>query len=263
MRVSCIQLDMALGAVDENYEKAERLIRQTVRQQHSDVVVLPETWSTGYFPRENIQKYCEHDCDRSRAAFSALSSELGVNIVAGSVMNLRDGKVFNTAQAFDREGRRVAQYDKTHLFTPMDEHKYFSFGDSVCVFELDGEKCGIAICYDLRFTEFIRTMALDGIHMLFVVSQWPDKRTAHLDALVKARAIENQMFVVCCNSCGKADGSVFGGHSSITDPWGETLAHAGAEEQIITADCDFSIIKDIRSSINVFNDRRPELYRLR
>ena len=67
MRVSCIQLDMALGAVDENYEKAERLIRQTVRQQHSDVVVLPETWSTGYFPREDIQKYCEHDCGRSQA----------------------------------------------------------------------------------------------------------------------------------------------------------------------------------------------------
>lgn len=260
MRISCIQMDMAFGRPDENFKTAERLIRQTVREERPDTVVLPETWSTGYFPQNDTESFCETDCERSRAFFSALTAELGVNIVAGSVMNLRDGRVYNTALVFDRTGRCAAEYDKTHLFTPMNEHKHFSFGDHRTVFELDGEKCGIIICYDLRFTEFVRTLALDGIHILFVVSQWPDKRVKHLDALTKARAIENQMFVVCCNSCGKAGETVFGGHSSVTDPWGEVLAHAGTEEQVITADCDLSVISDIRSSINVFNDRRPELY---
>ena len=263
MRISCIQMNMLENRPAENRAHAEALVRAAVRADRPDTVVLPETWNLGFAPGSMDAAAADRDGQETIALMSALSKELSVNIVAGSVVSRRADGIYNTAYVFDRTGACVASYDKTHLFTPMDEHKYFSFGDSVCVFELDGEKCGIAICYDLRFTEFIRTMALDGIHMLFVVSQWPDKRTAHLDALVKARAIENQMFVVCCNSCGKADGSVFGGHSSITDPWGETLAHAGAEEQIITADCDFSIIKDIRSSINVFNDRRPELYRLR
>ena len=98
--------------------------------------------------------------------------------------------------------------------------------------------------------------------ILFIVSQWPSVRIPHLRALTTARAIENQCFAVLCNSCGTAGKTVYGGTSSIVNPWGETLALAGTGEETVSADCDLSIVKNIRKTINVFRDRRPELYEL-
>lgn len=262
MRVSCIQLDMKFCDVEFNYAEAVKLIRETVAKEKSDTVVLPETWSTGYYPKENLADFCEKDGERVKLTFSKLSKELNINIVAGSVANLKNGGIFNTAYVFNKKGELVAEYDKTHLFTPMDEHKFFDFGSKLVTFELDGQKCGIVICYDIRFCELIRSLALRGMDMLFMVSQWPLARTNHIVTLTKARAIENQMFVVCCNSCGKTPDAVFGGHSQIIDPWGEVLAAAGEAQGVISADCDFGIISDIRSSINVFNDRKSNLYEL-
>lgn len=261
MKVSCIQLQMKFCDVQYNFEKVKELIHDTVKKEKSDVVVLPETWSTGYYPKD-IMSFCEADGVQSKRTFSLLAKDLNINIVAGSVATLKNGKVYNTAYVFNRNGELVGEYDKTHLFTPMDEHKYFEFGEKPITFELDSQKCGIAICYDIRFPEFIRTLALDGIEILFVVSQWPDKRIEHLKVLSAARAVENQMFVAVCNSCGEADSTRFGGNSRIIDPWGNILASADEAEEVITANCDFEIIKDIRTSINVFNDRKPELYNL-
>ena len=185
-----------------------------------------------------------------------------MNIVAGSAVTVRDGSVFNTAYVFDRGGACVAAYDKTHLFTPMGEHEYFTPGDHLCTFTLDGVKCGLIICYDLRFPELTRSLVLQGADLLFVPAQWPALRRAHWQTLNRARAIENQIFLACCNSCGRAGDVVYGGSSAIYDPWGSVLQEAGAEEEIITADCDFSVQEMIHSSINVFRDRRPELYAL-
>lgn len=98
--------------------------------------------------------------------------------------------------------------------------------------------------------------------MLFVVSQWPKIRTFHLRTLTTARAIENQMFLICCNSCGKAGDTVYGGNSAVIDPWGETLALADENEQLLTAECDFSVLDGIRSSIPVLRDRRASIYQL-
>ena len=103
-------------------------------------------------------------------------------------------------------------------------------------------------------------MTLEGVDLLFVVAQWPAKRTMHLETLARARAIENQMFLALCNSA--ASDTACGGHSAIIDPWGEYLAQAGDSEATITSELDFSVIEGIRSSINVFRDRRPELYKV-
>lgn len=169
-------------------------------------------------------------------------------------------ELFDTAFVFNREGARIAEYDKTHLFTPMGEHDHYTGGDHRCHFTLDGVKCSIIICYDVRFPELTRSLALSGLDMLFVVSQWPKERIFHLRTITTARAIENQMFVVCCNSCGTADKTVFGGNSAVIDPFGKTLALAGETEEIISAACDMQMLSEIRESIPVFRDRRPELY---
>ena len=261
MKVACLQMDMLLAKPEENFSHAAKLVKQAMEAQ-PDVLVLPETWNTGFFPRENLQALCDRDGSRVRQVFGALAERYQVNIVAGSVSNVRDGRVYNTAMVFDRTGACIASYDKTHLFTPMGEDNYYTPGDRLCTFVLDGVKCGLIICYDVRFPELTRSLTVPGLDMLFVVSQWPKVRTFHLRSLTTARAIENQMFLVCCNSCGTAGQTVYGGNSAIIDPWGETVALAGETEEILTADCDLQILANIRGSIPVFRDRRPSLYKI-
>lgn len=262
MKISCIQMDMAFCQPEENFRRAEALVRHTAQTQAPDVIVLPETWNTGFFPREGLEALCDQDCSRLKRVFSPLARELNTAIVAGSVSNVRGSRVYNTACVFDRTGAPICEYDKTHLFSPMDEHRFFTPGDHLCRFTLDGVRCGLLICYDIRFPELTRTLAVQGMDVLFLVAQWPQARIAHLRALVTARAIENQCFVACCNSCGTAGQTVYGGGSVILDPWGKALADAGPAPGCISAVCDDSILREIRDSINVFRDRRPELYRI-
>lgn len=259
MRVTCLQMDVKFACVEENFLHAENLIGAAIKDA-PDVVVLPETWNTGFFPRENLPALADTDGQQVRARIGALAKKYGVNIVAGSVANCRGGKIYNTAYVFDRKGSCIAAYDKTHLFSPMGEDRYFQKGDHLCKFQLDGVSCGLIICYDLRFPELTRALATTGTDLLFVVSQWPEARISHLKALCTARAIENQMFLVNCNACGTAADTVYGGNSAIYDPLGEVLAQVAAEETLLRASCDLSVLPGLRKAIPVFTDRRNDLY---
>ena len=119
--------------------------------------------------------------------------------MAGSVANVKGDGVYNTAYIFNREGSCIAEYDKTHLFTPMGEQDFFELGDHTVNFELDGVACAMVICYDIRFPELIRTLTLRGVDVLFVAAQWPRLRKGHWQVLNRVRAIENQCFVVAVN----------------------------------------------------------------
>lgn len=260
MRISCIQMDMELAAPDANFIRAASLIEKAC-DSGCDVCVLPETWNTGFFPREGLFEMSDGAGQRVKAEIGTLAKKYGVNIVAGSVADLREGRVYNTSYVFDRDGKCVASYDKTHLFSPMGEHEYFTSGGGFTDFYLDKKRCGILICYDIRFPEAARTLCADKrLDVLFVVSQWPRVRAAQLETLTKARAVENQMFLALCNSCGRAGDTVYGGGSAVYDPLGNELARAGETQEIISAECDMSILENIRGSINVFADRRHELY---
>lgn len=260
MKVSCLQMNMKLGCMGENFAHAEALIYEAMKST-PDLIVLPETWNSGFFPKGDLlAKNCCHDGREVKERIGELAHKYSVNIAAGSVSDIREGRVYNTAYIFDRNGSCVASYDKTHLFTPMGEDEFYTRGDRLCRFALDGYNCGIVICYDIRFPELTRTLALEGLDMLIVVSQWPKERIFHLRTLTTARAIENQMYVVCCNSCGIADKTVYGGNSAVIDPYGNTMALASDKEEIITAECDMTVLDRIRASIPVFCDRRSELY---
>ncbi len=259
MKVACIQMDVQFAQPGENHRRAENLIRQAAKEK-PDVILLPELWDVGFFPKENLRELADENCANVTAHIGALAGELGINIVAGSVACLRKGKVYNSACVFDRTGNLIAQYDKTHLFSPMGEDKFFTGGDHVCRFRLDGHDVGILICYDIRFPELTRAMTVPGLEMLFMVSQWPDVRISHLRTLTHARAIENQIFLACCNACGWAGETHFGGNSAIIDPWGNPLAQAGTGEQLLCAQCDFAVTADIRNSMHIFADRRPDIY---
>lgn len=262
MRVSMIQMDMQLGEPQKNFEHAVSLVRQAALMK-PDVITLPETWNVGFFPKENLKGLADRDCVEVKKVFSALAKEYGVNIIAGSVANLKeDGRVYNTACVFDRQGGLAAEYDKVHLFSPSGEHEYFQHGTRPCNFELDGTPCSLVICYDIRFPELIRSEMLAGSKVQFVVSQWPDTRTLHWDTLNRARAIESQCYLSCTNSVGTAGATKCGGHSAVYGPMGECLALGGEGEQILTADMDLSAVDRVRNTINVYRDRKPEAYRL-
>lgn len=263
MRVHSIQMNMKLGDVDYNFSHAEELVRRAVSgKDKPDVLLLPEAWNTGFFPKEGLADLCDEDGRRTKEVFGALAKELNVNIIAGSVSDRRAGKIYNTSYVFDRDGRCIADYDKVHLFTHMKEEQFYTWGERLCRFTLDGVSCGVIICYDIRFPELTRSLTLPGLDVLFVVAQWPDIRIPHLNTLCEARAIENQMYLALCNSCGVAEKTVYGGNSSLIDPWGKVLARAGGKEEIVGATFDLSVIKNIRDSINVFRDRRSAIYRL-
>ena len=261
MKIACLQMDVRLGAAAFNLARARGLCEEAAARG-ADVLLLPETFNLGFFPREDLPALADPEGERVRGTFGELAERLGVNIVAGSAVTRRGDRVYNTAYVFDRTGACVASYDKTHLFTPMGEHEYFTPGDHLCTFTLDGVSCGLIICYDLRFPELTRSLALRGIDLLFAPAQWPAVRVAHWQTLNRARAIENQIFLACCNGCGTAGETVYGGFSAVYDPWGTVLAEAGPGEEIILADCDLAVKEQIRNSIHVFRDRRPEIYQM-
>lgn len=260
MKIACVQMKTPPGRANENFARAEALVRRAAEKERPDVILLPETWNTGFAPERIDPAQADEDGARTNAVFSGLAKELGVNILAGSVTAKRDGGLYNTAYGFDRAGNRVCAYDKTHLFSPMGEDRVYRKGGAPARFTLDGASCALIICYDLRFPEWVRTLALPGLDVLFVVSQWPKARVSHLEALITARAIENQTYVALCNACGKTCETVFGGHSAVIGPLGKTLVRAGFREEIVSAEADTALPARIRAEFPAFYDRRPELY---
>lgn len=263
-KIGLIQMDVQLGDVEENYHHAVTLMEKAMESQ-PDILVLPETLNVGFFPQpaEKLRALADKDGKETQAVFSAFAKRYAVNIVAGSVAVLSGGKVYNRSYVFDRSGRMVASYDKIHGFSPMGETQYFEGGNHTVHFELDGVSSSMAICYDIRFPELIRTEALKGTDLFFLPAAWPLVRKEHWIILSKARAIENQMYFCAVNECGMAGGTKFGGHSLLISPWGEEICHLGENEEIQVGEIDLDVIREIRDGINVFRDRRPELYNVK
>lgn len=242
MQITMAQFKSKLGEVEKNFETAENFIKSA---KNSDVVILPELWSTGYFPTP-LENFADKNSERTADFISNLSKKLKINIVAGSIVAEVDGKFYNRCLVSNRAGEIVATYDKAHLFTFAGEEKIFTAGNEIVTVEIDGVKCGIAICYDLRFPEFIRKIALQGAEILFVPAAWSLKRIVPRQILTKARAIENQIFVVFVNSAGI---------SEILNPLGEIIFESDTAEKNFTAEIDLESRRKIITNMNLLADR--------
>ncbi len=259
MKVALIQMDIALGDVAANRAKAQALIAEGLARG-AELIVLPEMWTTGY-QLADIHLLAEPENGPTVTMLRQTARENGVEIIAGSIAEAAGGKVYNTAYAIGKDGGIVAKYRKIHLIGLMDEEKYISRGETKCLFPLSFGLSGMIICYDLRFTELPRTLALAGCQVLFVPAEWPAVRGSHWLALNIARAIENQLYVIAVNRVGSDIGNLFFGHSLIVNPWGEILVEGSATgEEVLVTDVDFAVGAEIRSRIPVFADRRPECY---
>lgn len=258
LRVSILQMDIQFGDVQANRKHAETMIRQAALAG-TDLVVLPELWTTAY-DLTRVDQLADDHGRQTIEQMSQLARELNINILAGSVADKRDGRVYNTTFLLNRSGEHTATYSKLHLFRLMDEEKYLHAGSSVGLAEIDGIPCATMICYDLRFPELSRKLALAGAKIMFVPAEWPHPRLHHWRTLQMARAIENQMYVISCNRVGKAGDTEFFGHSMVIDPWGEILLEADEREGIHQVEIDLSLVDDVRKRIPIFADRRPDIY---
>jgi omega-amidase len=261
LNVSMLQMDIAIGEPDRNFQNLAAMLKNAMKAERKpDVIVFPEMWNTGY-ALEQIQQLADEDGERTKQFISQFCQDHQVNIIAGSIAEKKGDEVQNTVYIFNRQGELTAHYTKIHLFRLMEEEKFLTSGDQIGLIKLDGITAGVMICYDIRFPELARILALDGAKILFVPAEWPHPRLHHWRTLLMARAIENQMFVVACNRVGISGTADFFGHSLIIDPWGEIIAEGGDQEEIITASIQLSDVDNVRSKIPVFEDRRPEVYK--
>jgi predicted amidohydrolase len=268
LRVACVQLN-AVNEKDDNIERAERLVAQAAATG-ADIVMLPEKW-TGIGPREVIRAVAESlDDGEATLAMRGWAKKHGITLHGGSIVERREGreKLSNTSVVIDPEGAIAAVYRKIHLFdVQVGGHVYRESeteepGDQLVRTEVEGWKLGLTICYDLRFPELYRLLALEGCEALAVPAAFTlFTGKDHWEPLLRARAIENQCFVVAANQWGSyADGKAAYGRSMIIDPWGVVVAQAPDGDGVISAELDRERIADVRRRIPALANRQPAAY---
>lgn len=257
LHISLAQMNIALGDVNKNYVNAEKLVTEAARRG-SQLVVLPELWSTGYA----LEQAKELSSPLNTGMFQQLTTLATQNKISivGSLLEKRGLEVANSAAFFAPNGRTMGVYRKIHLFRLMEEDKWLQPGSSPLTMDLPWGNTGIAICYDLRFPELFRRYAVEGAKVIVIPAEWPLQRIEHWRALLIARAIENQCYMIACNACGETGDTTFGGHSMIVDPWGKIVIEAGEAPVLLTAQIEMDTVEEVRARIPVFEDRRADLY---
>jgi len=251
-------MEIALGQPDRN-QVAARTLAAEAANQGAELLVLPELWSTGY-DLGQADAYAA-PLDRGDFALMAqMAQENGLYVVSSALETNPAGRPFNTAALYSPDGTLVGAYHKIHLWAPLGEAEHMTPGDSLPTFELPWGRTALAICYDLRFPEMWRRYADAGTQLVIIPAEWPVRRVEHWRLLLRARAVENQFFVVGCNRAGADADGEFGGHSAAVDPWAQVLAEGGSEPGLIVATLDMDQVARSRSLFDFLGDRRPEIY---
>ena len=258
MRVSIIQMQVIDGDIQTNIAHGLKLIKEAVKD--SDFIVLPELWTTGY-DFSVITKYAEGEGEGwSNELLRTIAEEYGVYIVSSAPLK-ESGKVYDAAFLIGPDGT-INVYRKIHLFRPYGEDKMFTAGNELGYFNTSFGGVGIAICYDLRFPELFRLLAMKGAKVVFVPASWGAPRALQWRTLLRARAAENQVFMVGVNRVGRSEatGEYYSGNSAVYDPFGFELTHSEESEQVLTVNIDLRTVDKIRETLPIWHDRRADLY---
>jgi deaminated glutathione amidase len=267
MRAAAVQLN-STDEYDRNLAVAERLVRAAAGAG-AELVVLPEKW-TVLGPPEAVQSAAEELDGPALAAAASWARELGIFLVAGSVPERVEGweKLANTSVMFGPDGERRAIYRKIHMFdvdvgdVSYRESAIEQAGDEIAIGDVGGTRVGLSICYDLRFPELYRILALRGARVITVPAAFTERTGRdHWEVLLRARAIEDQVFMVAAGQIGDAPPHYRSyGRSMIVDPWGVVIAQAADTECFVSADLDFAIQNEMRESLPSLRHRRPDAY---
>ena len=269
MRVAAVQLN-STNDKDRNLETARRLVREAAAAG-AELVALPEKWNLLAPPAELEAGAEELEGGVSTEAARGWAREHGIHVLAGSIGERVAGadRLFNTSALIDPSGALIAVYRKIHMFdvevggVTYRESEAEQPGDEIVTAAAGAVEIGLSVCYDLRFPELYRILAVRGARLITVPSAFTlATGRDHWEVLLRARAIENQAFVLAPNQVGEAPPHyVSYGRSMIVDPWGVVLAQAADRENVIVADLDLERQAALRESLPSLANRRPEAYR--
>jgi omega-amidase len=261
MKIAVAQISCSLGDPEANLSKVHDFSRRA-KDISAELIVFPEMTDTGY-SMPVIQKHANHWKSGFVTGLQEIAKQLSIAIASG--VSERDGSsIYNSQVLVDAKGEIVAKYRKAHLYAvaPVEEQTCFTPGDSFASFNLGRLRFGFSICYDLRFPEMYRKMAIEqNVGAFAISSAWPFPRVEHFRTLALARAIENQSYVVASNRVGKDDDLWFCGSSAIIDPRGVVIAAASADrEELIHADLSQELVDSVRQRVQSLGHRRQDLY---
>ncbi|MFN2188312.1 MAG: carbon-nitrogen family hydrolase [Candidatus Promineifilaceae bacterium] len=257
--ISLGQIDVIEGEPDKNLAAVRKMTARAASRK-SDAIIFPELWSSG-FDLAHAERYAAPVDQGIFKQTAELARRFGLHIVGSNLATDGEGRFTNTAVVYSPTGENLGAYEKIHLFGPMGEKRYLAAGMKAVLVELPWCKAGLAICYDLRFPELFSGFGEAGAKLILLPAQWPEPRIEHWHTLIRARAIENQLFVAACNRVGVTGKSRFPGHSLIVDPMGEILVEGGEDEQLLTAEIDLNRVETARSLFDINEDRRLDSYR--
>ena len=253
MNVHAVQLDIVWEDKEANFRQVRKLL-EAAPPSAGDLVVLPEFFATGF--SMNVAGIAEDVCGKVETFLAELAAETGAFVLGGVAVRNGDGRGRNEAVAFDGGGALAARYCKLHPFSFGGEDAHYEAGGDLVTFEWGGHTVAPMICYDLRFPEAFRAAMDRGATVFPVIANWPLPRTAHWTALLRARAIENQAYVVGVNRCGIDPYLAYGGNSLIVDPMGNALAESGGEECVLRGAMDAAALGEYREKFPALRDRR-------
>ncbi len=259
-----VQMAAGSSRPEENLQKAERFIAEAKRRS-SDLVCFPEMWTTGLNWAGNGIIASEQS--KTIELVAGLAKRYSIWINGSMLAPNKTGKPSNTSILFDSYGALAGVYRKAHLFAMLHEDAHMAPGDALCIADTPWGPTGLSVCYDIRFPELFRSYAVKGAKLILSPMSFPHPRLQHWKVLVRARAIENQLFMIGTNRVGSEDlgndGTVtYCGTSSIIDPWGETVIEGSeTKEELLTATIDMNKVDEVRNKMSVLKDRRPDLYK--
>ncbi|QEK12852.1 carbon-nitrogen hydrolase family protein [Crassaminicella thermophila] len=254
---------------EKNIENAEKMIREAVRNG-SQLIILPEMFNCPY-ENKYFPLFAENYPGKTTNALSNLAKTLGVYIIGGSIPEKDKDIIYNTSYIFDKKGNMIGKHRKVHLFDvdveggiKFKESDSLGYGEKVTVVDTEYCKIGVAICYDMRFPELMRLMALEGAEIIVVPAAFNmTTGPAHWDILLRARALDNQVYFIAASPSRNMEAAYHAyGHSSIVNPWGEIISKADENECIIYGEIDFEKIKKVRKELPLLKHRRTDLYEL-
>jgi omega-amidase len=255
--IAVVQREISPGDPPGNLLATIELMNK-IAGQGIDLWVLTEMWATGLLdPDDPSSMDLTEEADGPTVdALRAFCRETSSYLLAGTIAVKKKKKVRNTSVMIGPTGRTILQYSKTHLFRPMGEDKIYTAGDKLAMVDVMGIKVGVLICYDIRFPLLTRTLAKNGCEILLVPALWPDARIDQWETLIRARAIENQFYVVGANGILNQGNVFYPGHSLIADPSGELLNIPEMRETVIVRKLSVNLIRDVRRHICYIDEER-------
>ncbi|MFL5482656.1 MAG: nitrilase-related carbon-nitrogen hydrolase [Gemmatimonadaceae bacterium] len=243
MKVALGEYDTGWHDVSASVSRARDLARQA-KAAGGDILLLPEMFATGFTMDAG---FAEPEDGPTAQAMRALAATEKLWILAGIPVRKSDGRFANTARLFSPDGSSNESYEKQRLFVYADENTIYSPGEAPCIVEMDGLKAGVLICFDLRFPELFREIGSD-VDAFFLIANWPESRQEHWDVLTRARAIENQCYVVAVNRIGEGGGLRYAGGSVAYDPLGNRCDVAVSGSSLRLAQLSAAKVREVRTA---------------